>query len=166
MTIIRKLSTVLIAATAFSLTACGDSNAKQSVTHNDDHSAMEHHDMDKMPRSDMMKALAMGRVISVNQASGMVTIEHGPVKALDWPTMTMPFMVDSKHLISIKKGDFVDMEMMGKPNQDGKYVLTNIGTINIDRSKLPKACVSMMDNIKSLDQSCMADIREAMPHGH
>ena len=80
--------------------------------------------------------------------------------------MTMPFMADSKHLMSIKKGDFVDMEMMGKPNQDGKYVLTSIETINIDRSKLSKACVSMMDNIKSIDQSCMAGIREAMPHGH
>jgi len=96
----------------------------------------------------------------------MITIEHGPVKALDWPTMTMPFMADSKHLTSIKKGDFVEMEMMGKPNKDGKYVLTNISTMNIDRSKLSETCVSMMDNIKSLDQSCMADIREAMPHGH
>jgi len=165
MSTLRKFSAVLIASATLGLTACGG-EAKHSAVLNDDHSAMEHDDMDNMQSGNMMTVMAMGRVVSVNQASGMVTIEHGPVKALDWPTMTMPFMTDSNHLANIKKGDFVDMEMVGKPNKDGKYVLTNISTMNLDRSKLSKVCILMMGNIKSLDQSCMVSIREAMPHGH
>jgi len=165
MTTFRKLSSVLLVSAVFGLTACSG-EAKQDMDHNDEHSTMANHDMDNMQKNDMMTAMAMGRVLSVDQSSGMVTIEHGPIKALNWPTMTMPFMTDSKQLASIKKGDFVDMEMMGKPNKDGKYVLTNISTMNIDRSKLSEACLSKMKNIKLLDQGCMADIREAMPHKH
>lgn len=165
MTILRKLSTVLITGAALGLTACGG-DSEQGAAHNDDHSKMVPHDMANMPDGKMMTATAMGRVISVDQSSGMVTLEHGPIKALDWPTMTMPFMANSEHLASLKKGDFVDMTMMTKPNKSGKYVLSNIRTMNIDRSKLSKACLSKMENIKSLDQSCMADIREAMSHGH
>ena len=80
MTTLRKFSAVLIVSTALGLTACGG-ESNQSAAHNDDHSTMGHRDMDKMPSGDTMTAMAMGRVISVNQANGMVTVEHGPIKA-------------------------------------------------------------------------------------
>jgi len=165
MTILKKTSIVIIVAT-LGLAACSDGDAKQSTSHTDDHSKMEHNTMGNMPSNDVMTAMAMGRVISVDQSSGILTIEHGPIKALDWPTMTMPFMADPQHLTSVKKGDFVDMEMMAKPNKDGKYVLTNISPMNIDQAKLSKECLSKMDKIKSLDHNCMAKIRDAMMSKH
>jgi len=166
MSIYTKLLTLFLSIALLSLTACGEVNPKQSMTDSVGHSAMNHNDMAGMTNSGAMSAMAMGRVISTDLANGLVTIEHGPIKVLDWPTMTMPFMADTKLLSSVKVGDFVDMSMMTKPNKDGKYVLTNISTMHVDRSKLSADCLSKMDNIKSLDHGCMSAIKEAVPHKH
>ncbi|MCC4118161.1 copper-binding protein [Aromatoleum toluclasticum] len=42
---------------------------------------------------------AIGTVKKVDVARGMVTIAHGPVASLKWPSMTMGFMVKDKALL-------------------------------------------------------------------
>lgn len=42
--------------------------------------------------------MAEGVVKAVNAKVGEVTIAHGPIKTLNWPAMTMTFMVHNKAL--------------------------------------------------------------------
>lgn len=44
--------------------------------------------------------MAQGIVKAVNLKDGEVTIAHGPVKTLNWPAMTMAFMVHDKALFN------------------------------------------------------------------
>lgn len=44
--------------------------------------------------------MAQGIVKAVNIKGGAVTIAHGPVKTLNWPAMTMAFMVHDKALFN------------------------------------------------------------------
>lgn len=59
--------------------------------------------------------MATGVVKDVNAAAGTITIDHGPVKALNWPAMTMTFKAPSVDLRSIKPGDHVRFQ----PAADG-----------------------------------------------
>ena len=59
--------------------------------------------------------MATGVVKDVNAAAGTITIDHGPVKALNWPAMTMTFKAPSVDLRSIKPGDHVRFQ----PTADG-----------------------------------------------
>ncbi len=162
----RVLSRVFIGVSLVALVACSGSDENQSAAPMNDHSTMNHDDMDNMAGGQDMTVKAMGRVVKISPTDGMITIEHGPIEAMKWPTMIMPFMTAPEHLSAVKVGDFVDMEMASKPNTEGKYVLTSLSPLHVDPSKLSPDCMSQMKDIKSLDHRCMADIWEAMPHGH
>ena len=68
-------------------------------------------------------------VVSVMPAHGMVTIEHAPVEALGWPSMTMAFVTEPALLKDISKGDNVDITVLATPDENGNYVLANIRKI-------------------------------------
>ena len=52
---------------------------------------------------------ASGKVAKVDRAKGSVTIAHGPVASMNWPSMTMSFKVKDKAMLDkIKTGDQVD----------------------------------------------------------
>ena len=55
-------------------------------------------------------ASATGTVQSVDASAGTVTIDHGPVEALQWPAMTMTFQAPDVDLAAIEKGDQVSFE--------------------------------------------------------
>ena len=55
-------------------------------------------------------ATATGTVKKVNTESGTVTIAHGPVEALGWPSMTMGFKAKPDQLQTLKEGDQVAFE--------------------------------------------------------
>lgn len=55
-------------------------------------------------------ASAVGVVEAVDPATGMITIAHDPVAALQWPAMTMAFKTHGVDLASIKAGDQVTFE--------------------------------------------------------
>ncbi|MBK3868664.1 hypothetical protein GFL09_13355 [Pseudomonas stutzeri] len=59
-------------------------------------------------------ATATGTIKKVNTESGTVTIAHGPVKALDWPAMTMGFKAQPDQLQKLKEGDQVKFEFSSK----------------------------------------------------
>lgn len=55
-------------------------------------------------------ASATGTVQAVDASAGTVTIDHGPVDALQWPAMTMTFQAPGVDLAAIEKGDQVSFE--------------------------------------------------------
>ena len=89
-------------------------------------------DMSKgdMKGMDMSKSQAKGThkatatVKSVDAKAGTVTLDHAPVKSLNWPAMTMAFKVKDKALMDkLSQGKKVDVEF----EQRGKdYVITSV----------------------------------------
>lgn len=67
---------------------------------------------------------ASGKVTKVDQASGSVTIAHGPVASMSWPAMTMTFKAKDKAMLQkVKPGDQVDFSFV----QSGKdHTITEI----------------------------------------
>lgn len=55
--------------------------------------------------SGMRMARAEGTVTAVDDAAGTITIDHGPVPAVDWPAMTMAFDADEELRRQVTVGD-------------------------------------------------------------
>ena len=69
-----------------------------------------------------------GKVVAVDAAGGHVELDHEAISSLQWPRMTMGFMVENKaQLAKLKKGDVVEFELRAKPDADGSYVISRIG---------------------------------------
>ena len=67
---------------------------------------------------------ATGVVKSADAGSGKVTLEHGPVKTLNWPAMTMTFGVKDKGFLDkLRVGQRVQVEFQ---QQNGSYVITSV----------------------------------------
>ena len=69
------------------------------------------------------KHTAKATVKSVDAKAGTVTLDHEPVKTLNWPAMTMAFKVQDKALMDkLSQGKKVEVEF----EQRGKdYVITS-----------------------------------------
>ena len=67
---------------------------------------------------------ANGKVTKVDKAGGAVTIAHGPVASMNWPSMTMTFKVKDKAMLDkVKNGDQVEFSFQ----ESGKdHVITEI----------------------------------------
>lgn len=65
-----------------------------------------------------------GTVTKADNAANTVVLDHGPVKSLNWPAMTMSFKVaDKAFLDKLRPGTKADVEVV----QRGKdYVITEI----------------------------------------
>ena len=79
----------------------------------------------KMAREEKAaKHVARGTVKSIDAKAGSVTLDHEPVKSLNWPAMAMTFKVQDKALMDKlgqgKKVE-VDFEQRGKD-----YVITRV----------------------------------------
>ena len=75
-------------------------------------------------KSDQSTHHAVGVVKTVNQAKGAVTFAHEPVKSLNWPSMTMAFLVKDKALLDkLPVGKKVDFEFV---QQNKDYVVTAV----------------------------------------
>jgi membrane fusion protein, copper/silver efflux system len=69
-----------------------------------------------------------GTVKALDVEAGRVEVDHEPIASMQWPAMTMGFMVEDKaQLAKIKKGDAVQFELRGQPDQNGNYVISRIG---------------------------------------
>jgi Cu(I)/Ag(I) efflux system periplasmic protein CusF len=56
---------------------------------------------------------ASGKVSKVDQANGSVTIAHGPVASMNWPSMTMTFKAKDKSMLNkVKTGDQVEFSFV------------------------------------------------------
>lgn len=56
-------------------------------------------------------ASGSGEVTAVDPVAGTVTIDHGPIEALEWPAMTMTFAAPGVDLAAVKQGDKVTFEL-------------------------------------------------------
>jgi Cu(I)/Ag(I) efflux system periplasmic protein CusF len=67
---------------------------------------------------------AEGTITKVDRARATVTIKHGPVASINWPTMTMAFGVKDKALLDkAKPGTVVSFAFV----QSGRdYLITDI----------------------------------------
>ena len=67
---------------------------------------------------------ASGKVTKVDPAQGSVTIAHGPVPSMNWPSMTMSFKAKDKAMLNkVKPGDQVEFSFV----QSGKdHTITEI----------------------------------------
>jgi Cu(I)/Ag(I) efflux system protein CusF len=87
-------------------------------------------DMKDMSPSGMAKGaktgkhVAKGTVKSVDGKAGTVTLDHEPVKSLNWPAMSMAFKVQDKALAEkLTQGKKVEVEF----EQRGKgYIITAV----------------------------------------
>ena len=85
--------------------------------------------MDKQAMATMAAPAALrtgsgeGKVISLNTETGAITIEHGPIKEINWPAMTMGFTAKPELLKGIAAGDKVALEIKGAGE---KYEVTSI----------------------------------------
>src|SRR6266702_8605016 len=80
-------------------------------------------DMKKMPGMNDMKmndtkktttANATGTIAALNAANHKVTLDHGPIPAINWPPMKMEFAVaPSVDLAKLKTGDMVNFTLSG-----------------------------------------------------
>lgn len=68
---------------------------------------------------------ATGKVVSVDADKHTIKIKHDPIKALNWPVMTMAFTADSGvDLSGIKDGDAVSFTL--KPQGKDDYTISSI----------------------------------------
>jgi membrane fusion protein, copper/silver efflux system len=69
-----------------------------------------------------------GKVKEIDAQGGRVELDHEPIPSMQWPRMTMGFLVEDKaQLGRVKKGDSVEFELRGQADKDGNYVITRIG---------------------------------------
>lgn len=80
--------------------------------------ANEYHHGDMMPIVEQSQAIsATGVVKAIDMESKKVTIEHGPIAALNWPAMTMRFTITPQTQLSdIKAGDKVAFSFVQQGN--------------------------------------------------
>lgn len=89
---------------------------------------MEKKDMQGMQMKGERKAGEIhngsGTVTKLDAQKGTVTINHGPVKSMNWPAMTMTFKVKDKAALGkVKQGDKVQFSFV----QSGKdYTITEL----------------------------------------
>ncbi len=72
-----------------------------------------------------------GKVVDVDVKSNHITLDHEPIAALGWPSMTMGFKVkDGKQLSKLKAGDEVDFDLKAeaseKPDMPAQYTIEHI----------------------------------------
>mgnify|MGYP001550960307 FL=1 len=108
----RTSTRLMIAIIPFALAACSEQG-------DPDHTAdmpMASQDMPMngtMPMDGQMGetmgriANAQGTVTAIDDEAGTITIDHGPVEAVDWSAMTMAFEADESERMKVKVGDEV-----------------------------------------------------------
>ena len=71
-----------------------------------------------------------GRVKAVNAGEGRVELDHEPIAAMQWPAMSMGFIVEDKAQLSgLKPGDAVEFEVRAQPDKDGNYLVPRISKV-------------------------------------
>lgn len=99
------MKTLLLAVAALGVSATG------ALAHGQDHSAHAGHAAPAAAGS----VEGTGVVKKIDAKSGSVTIAHDPIKALNWPAMTMPFKVADKALLAkMKVGAKVRFDLSGQ----------------------------------------------------
>ena len=73
----------------------------------------------------------VGQIQKIVEASRMITIRHEPIASLDWPSMTMDFLLaDDIDLNVLEEGMTIGFCIM--KNQQGNYLVTHVEVIMVE----------------------------------
>jgi Cu(I)/Ag(I) efflux system membrane fusion protein len=68
-----------------------------------------------------------GTVRGIDAQQGKVELDHEAMPSMQWPAMTMGFLVeDTNQLPGLKPGDRVEFELRAEPDKEGNYVISSI----------------------------------------
>jgi len=116
--------TIALIASAAGLAACGPSSDmkgmdKKAMSKDGDMKGMDMKGMGSGEKTQGTVHNAVGVVKNVDPAKGTVTLDHEPVKSLNWSAMTMGFTVKDKAMLDkFQSGKKVEIEFVqqGKDN--------------------------------------------------
>ena len=81
------------------------------------------------PAKGKVSHLATGTLEAVDARSGTVTVAHAPVASLNWPAMTMDFILANPgQVATLKPGTPVDVEFVERG--PGEWVITKLNSRN------------------------------------
>lgn len=86
-----------------------------------DHQGMDHGTMQHEQAA--QSASATGTVKKIDAAKSTLTIAHGPVPALKWPAMLMPFEASAEQIGQVKEGDQIRFSFTA---EGMKYRITSL----------------------------------------
>ena len=96
------------------------------------HAQMKGMDMKDMPMKGMEHGKkaegkshrGTGVIKNVDRAGGKVSLAHGPIESMNWPSMTMTFSVKDKAMLDkLAPGSKVDFEFV---KQGSEHVITSV----------------------------------------
>lgn len=101
---------LLVAALGATLSLWGVvAQAQTDSNHN------SHHGQVAQTNSPAKTAQGTGIIKKIDVTGSRITLAHDPIKALNWPAMTMPFTVKDKVLLKgLKSGDKVQFELQNE----------------------------------------------------
>jgi Cu/Ag efflux protein CusF len=117
-----KRTTQLLAVAAFaaaSIAACDRSAPSAGTTRKPSAPAAMPTMPAAKPAEQRVEHMAEGKVNSVDQATGRVSITHGPVASANWPGMTMSFkLADASAAADLKPGQRVEFHFTIESGMD------------------------------------------------
>ena len=109
-------TTTLMSLLAFPLALAACDSGQDTADMNDMPMAesemmMDGEDMPMMePGSEMQTVSAEGTVTAIDAEAGTITVDHGPVPAIEWPAMTMAFEADEQLRSEVSVGEGIAFE--------------------------------------------------------
>lgn len=104
---VSTLMTMLVVPLA--LAACDREEEATDMPMAAEDMPMDTQDMPRMQGNDAERmASAEGTVTAIDAGAGTISIEHGPIAAVDWPAMTMAFEADEALRQQVAVGDKVE----------------------------------------------------------
>ena len=86
------------------VSACSPAADKQQASAPKDAAAVA-------PASAVQHGKGEGKITAIDEAKGLVTLDHGEITALKWPPMSMGFEASADLLKGLKVGDRVAFEL-------------------------------------------------------
>ena len=103
------LITMLVAPLALALAACDREEEATDMPMAAEDMPMDAEDMPMTQGRDAeRKASAEGTVTAIDAGAGTISIEHGPIAAVEWPAMTMAFEASETLRQQVAVGDEVE----------------------------------------------------------
>jgi Cu(I)/Ag(I) efflux system membrane fusion protein len=68
-----------------------------------------------------------GKILELDARTGRVRLAHEPMPSLQWPAMTMDFLIEDRAALgAVKKGERIEFELKAQPNAQGDYLIEKL----------------------------------------
>ena len=110
----RHTTLITLLAAPLALAACDsgqDTAEMNDMPMAENEIMMDGEEMPMMePGSEIQTASAEGTVTAIDAEAGTITVDHGPVPAIEWPAMTMAFEADEQLRSEVSVGEGITFE--------------------------------------------------------